>query len=69
MNISLFFIGTIAAIWIVILAIASVQNATNVSLTFLFWESVRMPMGVLLATSFAAGLLGGSLYFGSTFKR
>lgn len=63
MNISLFLICTIAAIWILVLAIASVQNATLVSLTFLFWESIRMPVGVLLAASFAVGLLGGSLYF------
>lgn len=68
MNISLFLICTIAAVWIVVLAIASVQNATYVSLSFLLWESVRMPMGVLLGTSFAVGLLGGSLYF-ATFKR
>lgn len=68
MNISLFFIGTIAAIWMVVLAIVSVQNASYVSLSFLFWESVRMPMGVLLATSFAVGILGGSLYF-AVFKR
>ncbi|HIK31089.1 MAG TPA: DUF1049 domain-containing protein [Oscillatoriales cyanobacterium M59_W2019_021] len=64
MNISLFLVCTIAAIWILVLAIASVQNATLVSLTFLFWESIRMPVGVLLAASFAVGLLGGTLYFG-----
>ncbi|MGB7275120.1 MAG: DUF1049 domain-containing protein [Geitlerinemataceae cyanobacterium] len=69
MNISLFLIGTIVALWAIVLAIVSVQNATYVALTFLFWESVRTPMGVLLATSFAVGLLGGSLYFGATLKR
>jgi uncharacterized integral membrane protein len=69
MNLSLFLICTIVAVWIIVLAIVSVQNATDVSLTFLFWDLVRMPMGVLLAASFAVGILGGSLYFGLTFKR
>jgi uncharacterized integral membrane protein len=44
--------------WIGGIAILSVQNATAVSLKFLFFQSIQMPLGVLLAFAVMAGLMG-----------
>ncbi|AFZ25892.1 Protein of unknown function (DUF1049) [Cylindrospermum stagnale PCC 7417] len=46
------------AVWVVAIAIISVQNATPVSLKFLIFQSVQIPMGLVLAFSTAVGLLG-----------
>jgi len=50
-------LSLILAIWLVAIAIIAVQNATPVSLQFLFWHSIQIPMGVLMAFSAAIGLL------------
>jgi len=50
-------LSLILAIWLVAIAIIAVQNATPVSLQFLFWRSIQIPMGVLMAFSAAIGLL------------
>jgi uncharacterized integral membrane protein len=42
---------------IAIAAILSVQNATAVSLRFLGWYAVPMPMGIILAFAMGLGLL------------
>jgi lipopolysaccharide assembly protein A len=52
----------IVAIWIVAIALLSVQNATLVSLKFLLWQTVPLPAGLLLAIGLSGGiLLGGSI--------
>lgn len=52
----------IVAIWIVAIALLSVQNATLVSLKFLFWQTVPLPAGLLLAIALGSGLLlGGAI--------
>ncbi len=57
-----FIISTIAAGWIVLLALISVQNATVVSLKFLVWQSIELPWGLILAGAVGIGfLLGGWL--------
>jgi uncharacterized integral membrane protein len=50
-------ISLIVAIWVVAIAIISVQNATPVSLKFLTFESIQIPIGLLLAFSASIGLL------------
>ncbi len=55
-------ISTIAALWIVLIALLSVQNATIVSLKFLVWRSIELPWGLILAGAVGIGfLLGGWL--------
>lgn len=49
--------AAIAATWIGGIAILSIQNITVVSLKFLAFSSIQMPLGVLLAFSAAAGWL------------
>jgi uncharacterized integral membrane protein len=53
-----FSILLIIAIWVVAIALISVQNATPVSLRFLGFQSIQIPFGLMLAFSVAVGLLG-----------
>jgi uncharacterized integral membrane protein len=43
------------------IALFSVQNATPTAINFLAFQSVKMPLGLLLAGGFAIGLVSGSL--------
>jgi lipopolysaccharide assembly protein A len=55
-------ISIIAAIWIALIALISVQNASVVSIKFVFWKSIDLPWGLVLAGAVALGLiLGGCL--------
>jgi len=47
----------IVAAWVSGIAILSVQNATLVSLQFLVFRSVQMPVGVVLAFCVAIGAI------------
>jgi uncharacterized integral membrane protein len=38
-------------------ALFSVQNATSVSIQFLSWRSIELPLGLILSLSFTIGLL------------
>lgn len=38
-------------------ALFSVQNATSVSIQFLSWRSIELPLGLILSLSFTLGLL------------
>ncbi|MDT9176646.1 MAG: LapA family protein [Limnospira sp. PMC 1291.21] len=51
----------ILAVAIVAVAILSVQNATPVSLQFMIFESINIPVGVVLAFSLAIGLIAGAI--------
>ena len=53
--------STILACWVVVIAILSVQNATPVSLRFLTFESIQLPVGLVLAFSAGLGIIGISL--------
>lgn len=48
----------IPAVWVVMIAIVAVQNATPVSLRLVMLRSIEMPVGVLLAFGAAAGMVG-----------
>ena len=55
-------ISTIAATWIALIALISVQNASLVSLRFVFWKSIDLPWGIVLAGAVALGfIIGGCL--------
>ncbi|XWK89809.1 MAG: lipopolysaccharide assembly protein LapA domain-containing protein [Phormidium sp.] len=54
-------ISVILAVWMMTIAILSVQNATPVTLKFLAYESIRLPVGVVLAFSAAAGAIVGAI--------
>jgi uncharacterized integral membrane protein len=55
-------ISTIAATWIVLVALISVQNASLVSINFAIWKSIDLPWGLVLAGAVALGfIIGGCL--------
>jgi lipopolysaccharide assembly protein A len=55
-------ISAIAAAWVVVIALLSVQNASLVSLKFLFWQSIDLPWGLVLAGMVGVGFtIGGCL--------
>ena len=64
-------ISTIAASWIVGIALLSVQNASIVNLKFLFWRSIDLPWGLVLAGMVGIGfIIGGCLpLLGNTTNR
>jgi len=45
------------AFWIVLFAVLSIQNIADVTLHFLVFESIKIPVGVVMALSVAAGIL------------
>lgn len=50
-------LSIIVALWIIAIAIVSVQNATPVSLRFLTFESIQIPVGLVLAFCVAVGMI------------
>jgi Na+/H+-dicarboxylate symporter len=57
-----FLILLIIAVWVVAIALISVQNATPVSLQFLGFRSIQIPFGLMLAFSVAIGLLSVAVF-------
>lgn len=53
--------AVVPALWVVVIAIIAVQNATPVSLRLLNLQSVNIPFGVLLAFCVAAGMLAAAV--------
>lgn len=51
-------ISLIVAIWVVAIAILSVQNFEPVSLKFFTFQSIKIPVGIVLAFSAGVGLVG-----------
>jgi uncharacterized integral membrane protein len=49
----------IPAVWVVAMAIVSVQNATPIRLKFFAFESVELPFGVVLSFCVAVGMVIG----------
>ena len=56
-----FISSLIVAGWVSAIAILAIQNIQDVSLKFLFWQSIQFPIGVLLAFCAGIGFVGGSL--------
>ena len=62
MNIvTVIFSAAIIASWIAAIAIVSVQNSMLVSLQFLGFNSIQLPVGVLLAFASGFGWLMGAI--------
>ena len=59
-TIPLLTISFLVAILASAIGIISVQNAAPVALNFIFFQSIQMPVGVVLAMSLSAGLIGGA---------
>ncbi|MDJ0601271.1 MAG: LapA family protein [Crocosphaera sp.] len=53
-------IAVLLAFWLGAIAVFSIQNITAVSLKFLLWESIKLPIGVLLSFCVGGGLILGS---------
>jgi len=51
------FVVLLLALWVVAIAIISVQNATPVGIKFLGLESVSLPVGVVLGFGAAGGMV------------
>ncbi|MBF2008995.1 LapA family protein [Chlorogloeopsis fritschii PCC 9212] len=51
----------VIAVWVVAIAILSVQNATPVSLRFITFQSIQLPVGLLLAFCAGVGMIGMAL--------
>jgi uncharacterized integral membrane protein len=51
----------ILAGWIGASAILAIQNFTPVSLKFLAFESIQLPVGIVLAFSVGIGVIGGAI--------
>ncbi len=60
-TIPLLAISFLVAILASTIGIISVQNAAPVSLNFIFFKSIQVPVGLVLAMSISAGLIGGAL--------
>ena len=60
-TITFFLTSLILAAWIAAIAILSVQNATLVSLTFLNFHSIQLPVGLVLAFSACVGIIAVAL--------
>lgn len=54
-------ISIVVALWVVGIAILSVQNAEPVSLRFLTFVSIQIPVGLVLAFSAGVGIIGIAL--------
>ncbi|NET24880.1 DUF1049 domain-containing protein [Okeania sp. SIO1I7] len=51
----------ILALWVSGIAIFSVQNSTEISLRFIAFQSIDMPVGVILAFSVSVGVIISSI--------
>ncbi|MBS9770465.1 MAG: DUF1049 domain-containing protein [Trichodesmium erythraeum GBRTRLIN201] len=57
----------ILALWVSSIAILSVQNATPISLKFLSFQSIEIPIGVILSFSVSIGVIISSIILPSLF--
>ena len=53
-------IGIIFTIFLIIFAVFSIQNITQISVKFFLLESIKLPLGILLCISFGFGIIFGS---------
>jgi uncharacterized integral membrane protein len=59
---AIFLASILTGFWLIAIAIVAMQNAELVTLSFLFFQSVKMPFGFVFACSVAAGLVAGGLW-------
>lgn len=54
-------IPLIAAVWIGVVALIAIQNAAPIAFQFLGFQSIQMPLGLVLAFSLAIGMAGTAI--------
>ena len=54
-------IAIVPAVWVAMIAVISVQNATPVSLKFITFRTIEMPMGVAMGFCAAGGMVGAAV--------
>jgi len=54
------FVNLIISFWLILIAVFSIQNIDKVSLKFFMFESISIPIGVLLSIIVAMGFILGS---------
>jgi uncharacterized integral membrane protein len=59
-----FLTSLIVAIWVSLIALIAIQNATPISLQFLGVRSVEIPFGLVMAFSASLGMVGTALLLG-----
>lgn len=59
-----FLTSLIVAVWVSLIALIAIQNATPVSLRFLGLQSVAIPLGLVIAFSASLGMVGAALLLG-----
>jgi uncharacterized integral membrane protein len=52
-----FLLSCLIGLIIIAAALLSVQNATAITIQFLFWQSISLPFGVVLAFAISSGVL------------
>jgi uncharacterized integral membrane protein len=53
--------SVVLAVWVIAIAIISVQNYTPVSLRFITFQSIQIPFGIIMAFCAALGMIGVTL--------
>ena len=56
-----FISSLILALWVSAIAIFSIQNIQSVAIKFIVWQSIQIPVGVLLTICAGGGIILGSL--------
>ena len=51
----------VLAVWVVAIAILAIQNAAPISLKFLSFQSIQLPIGLVLAFSAGVGVAAGAI--------
>ena len=51
----------ILTVWIAAIAILSIQNITPISLKFLVFQTIQIPLGIVLAFSVGIGAMAGAI--------
>lgn len=54
--------SVILALWVSGIGILSVQNATPISLKFISFQSIQMPVGVILSFSVSVGVVISAIF-------
>jgi lipopolysaccharide assembly protein A len=54
-------VSLVVSAWIGIVSVFSIQNVTEISLKFLTFESIKLPVGVLLSFCLGFGTILGSI--------
>lgn len=58
---SSFLISIILGFFLIIFSIFSIQNITLVSLKFFIFQSINLPIGIILSLTFSLGILLGNI--------